>query len=189
MSPTEKRLSSTVLEMKFMQRTKRKLEAREKKKKEAELKKECFGDNEEFTPSPVSKQCDYQFSSDLTFLENLKFGRMSFKGCNPEVEKLMVYHERKRMGHDSDTDSDNEKDVGDVEMATTLRGAAATMSRKFSKGEKAVKTNKGVSRPAPGLDEISSNERLNFTDVRKRGTKSEWGGSDESPPKKFRKSS
>ncbi|VDN36164.1 unnamed protein product [Cylicostephanus goldi] len=63
---------------------------------------------------------------------------MSFKGCNPEVEKLMVYYERKMMGHDSDSDSDDGKDVGDVEMATTLRGAAATMSRKFSKGEKAV---------------------------------------------------
>lgn len=28
----------------------------------------------------------FEFSTDLTQLEGLKFGRMSFKGCNPEVE-------------------------------------------------------------------------------------------------------
>ncbi|KIH56809.1 hypothetical protein ANCDUO_13007 [Ancylostoma duodenale] len=33
--------------------------------------------------------------------------------------KLMVYYERKRLGHESDSDSDDGKDVGDIEMATT----------------------------------------------------------------------
>ncbi|KAL6734876.1 hypothetical protein Aduo_005370 [Ancylostoma duodenale] len=120
MSPAEKRLSSTVLEMKFMQRTKRKLEAKEKKRRESETRNQCqLGEVEGVTPLEPSKSCVYQFSNDLTFLEGLKFGRMSFKGCNPEVEKLMVYYERKRLGHESDSDSDDGKDVGDIEMATT----------------------------------------------------------------------
>ncbi|VDM52322.1 unnamed protein product, partial [Angiostrongylus costaricensis] len=61
----------------------------------------------------------FEFSNDLTYLEGLKFGRMSFKGCNPEVEKLMVYYERKMKGEDSDSDYEDGKDVGDKEMAKT----------------------------------------------------------------------
>ncbi|KHJ95113.1 hypothetical protein OESDEN_04945 [Oesophagostomum dentatum] len=133
MSPAEKKLSSTVLEMKFMQRTKLKYEARERRRKEAEARKECFGETEDLSPLQPLKSRDYQYSNDLTFLEGLKFGRMSFKGCNPEVEKLMVYYERKMLGYKSDSDSDDGKDVGDVEMASTLRGASRTIARKFDK--------------------------------------------------------
>ncbi|XGW10701.1 hypothetical protein V3C99_012311, partial [Haemonchus contortus] len=129
MTTGAKKLSSTVLEMKFMQRTKRKLEARERKKQEAEMKKNCFG-NEDGTSDSGSKRPDFEFSNDLTVLEGLKFGRMSFKGCNPEVEKLMVYYERKMNGESSDSDSDYEKDVGDIEMATTLRGGAKANKNK-----------------------------------------------------------
>jgi hypothetical protein len=35
-----------------------------------------------------------------TVLEDLRFGRFSFKGQNPAVEKLMIYYECKRMGID-----------------------------------------------------------------------------------------
>jgi len=34
----------------------------------------------------------------FTVLEEVKFGRFSYHGQNPEVEKLMVYHECKRLG-------------------------------------------------------------------------------------------
>ncbi|KAK6057491.1 hypothetical protein COOONC_04992 [Cooperia oncophora] len=132
MTTGAKKLSSTVLEMKFMQRTKRKLEARERKKQEAEMKKECFG-NEADSSLSENNRLDFEFSRDLTVLEGLKFGRMSFKGCNPEVEKLMVYYERKMNGDLSDTDSDDEKDIGDIEMATTLRGGAKANQNRMRK--------------------------------------------------------
>ncbi|VDL70680.1 unnamed protein product [Nippostrongylus brasiliensis] len=101
-----------------MQRTKRKWEAKEKKKKEAEMKKECFGDDEDPGTSDNKKR-QFEFCTDLTSLERLKFGRMSFKGFNPEVEKLMVYYERRMNGEASDSDSDDGKDIGDREMAQT----------------------------------------------------------------------
>ncbi|KAK5967594.1 hypothetical protein GCK32_010932 [Trichostrongylus colubriformis] len=157
-----------------MQRTKRKLEARERKRQEAEMKKECFGNEDDSTPS-ASQRLEFQFSSDLTVLEGLKFGRMSFKGCNPEVEKLMVYYERKRNGDLSDSDSDDGKDVGDMEMATTLRGGA-----KASRG----RNRQSAPAPATGLNETSTGAKLNFIDVRKRGAQPSWTGS----PKKTRKS-
>ncbi|XGW10702.1 hypothetical protein V3C99_012311 [Haemonchus contortus] len=174
MTTGAKKLSSTVLEMKFMQRTKRKLEARERKKQEAEMKKNCFG-NEDGTSDSGSKRPDFEFSNDLTVLEGLKFGRMSFKGCNPEVEKLMVYYERKMNGESSDSDSDYEKDVGDIEMATTLRGGA-----KANKNKSIEKIRNSFA----GLNESSTGEKLNFIDVRKRGAQPNWAG----PPKKTRKS-
>ncbi|EYC28512.1 hypothetical protein Y032_0007g3264 [Ancylostoma ceylanicum] len=189
MSPAGKRLSSTVLEMKFMQRTKRKLEAKEKKLRESEAKNQYqLGENDGGVTSEPSKSCVYQFSTDLTFLEGLKFGRMSFKGCNPEVEKLMVYYERKRMGQESDSDSDDGKDVGDVEMATTLRGATTAVARKFQ-GTK-TKSLERPTRSSAGLNETSSNERLNFSDIRKRGVSDDsWKDNSVSTPKRSRKSS
>ncbi|ETN75689.1 hypothetical protein NECAME_12189 [Necator americanus] len=168
-----------------MQRTKRKLEAKERKKREAEAKKQCLGEDEDVAPSEASKSCEYQYSTDLTFLEGLKFGRMSFKGCNPEVEKLMAYYERKMMGYESDSESDDGKDVGDVEMATTLRGPGTSIARKFYEPKKLSR----LTRSTDSLNEVSSNERLNFSDFRKRTAGDAWTANIDSPPKKSRKSS
>ncbi|EPB70344.1 hypothetical protein ANCCEY_10567 [Ancylostoma ceylanicum] len=160
MSPAGKRLSSTVLEMKFMQRTKRKLEAKEKKLRESEAKNQYqLGENDGGVTSEPSKSW-----------------------------KLMVYYERKRMGQESDSDSDDGKDVGDVEMATTLRGATTAVARKFQ-GTK-TKSLERPTRSSAGLNETSSNERLNFSDIRKRGVSDDsWKDNSVSTPKRSRKSS
>ncbi|PIO59853.1 hypothetical protein TELCIR_18670 [Teladorsagia circumcincta] len=87
----------------------------------------------------------------------------------------MVYYERKMNGDASDSDTDEEKDVGDIEMATTLRGGAKA---------NAVRNRKQASNPPTGLVESSTGAKLNFIDVRKRGAQPAWTGS----PKKTRKS-
>ncbi|KAK6057489.1 hypothetical protein COOONC_04990 [Cooperia oncophora] len=91
------------------------------------------------------------------------------------AEKLMVYYERKMNGDLSDTDSDDEKDIGDIEMATTLRGGAKANQNRMRKEANNAST---------GLNESSTNAKLNFIDVRKRGGQSQWAG----PPKRARKS-
>ncbi|KAJ1368618.1 hypothetical protein KIN20_029787 [Parelaphostrongylus tenuis] len=168
MSELCKRLSSTVLEMKFMQKTKRRLEARERKRREAELRRQCF-ENEDDAAEPKRKLLNLQFSNDLTYLQGLKFGRMSFKGCNPEVEKLMIYHERKMNGEDSETDSDDGKDVADQEMAKTLRSATLTNAQKS-----ALNRNRKPLHLRSSDTNESVGERLNFTDIRKRRSGGTW---------------
>ncbi|KAF8383080.1 hypothetical protein PRIPAC_72222, partial [Pristionchus pacificus] len=60
----------------------------------------------------------FVFTKDLEFFEDLQYGRMSFKGCNPQVEKLMKHFADKK--NVAVRDSDDEKDVSDGEMAETL---------------------------------------------------------------------
>ena len=82
-------LSRNVLGMKFMQRTMQKIELKEEEEKSSHL---------------LSQESIKQFTSGSSKLdrivtvdsyvpcEELLFGRMSFKGCNPEIERLMAEH-------------------------------------------------------------------------------------------------
>uniref|UniRef100_A0A0K0DAM1 Nuclear cap-binding protein subunit 3 n=1 Tax=Angiostrongylus cantonensis TaxID=6313 RepID=A0A0K0DAM1_ANGCA len=115
----------------------------------------------------------FEFSNDLTYLQGLKFGRMSFKGCNPEVEKLMVYYERKMKGEDSDSDYEDGKDVGDEEMAKTLRSTSLTNDQKL----KLTKSRKQSHTHSRSVNESPSG-RLNFTDIRKRRSIGTWASGD-----------
>jgi len=65
-------------------------------------------------------------------IENLVFGRMAFKGMNPEVERMMQEEEERR--------ESAEADIGDEEMAEHLAGVRAAIGRKFAtKREAAAK--------------------------------------------------
>jgi len=58
-----------------------------------------------------------------TQLLNLKQGRYSFNGANPDIEKLMKEEESKRKREsDPNYSSDNEKDIKDEEMAESAFG-------------------------------------------------------------------
>ncbi|PAV77551.1 hypothetical protein WR25_07167 [Diploscapter pachys] len=79
------KLSSNVLEMKFMKRTKLKLETKEKQKKDQELFSECNPSTSEgVLNNNILDQVE--ICRDWQQLEGLVFGRQSFKGFNPEVE-------------------------------------------------------------------------------------------------------
>uniref|UniRef100_A0A3P9PT48 M-phase phosphoprotein 6 n=1 Tax=Poecilia reticulata TaxID=8081 RepID=A0A3P9PT48_POERE len=66
--------------------------------------------------------------------EDLLYGRMSFKGFNPEVEKLMVLlnpkDEKEEEGEDV---SCMQTDVTDEEMALRYESLVGTMKKKFAK--------------------------------------------------------
>ncbi|KAE9551919.1 hypothetical protein FO519_004878 [Halicephalobus sp. NKZ332] len=58
-----------------------------------------------------------------TQLMNLKQGRYSFNGANPEIENLMKEEEvRRRKKFDPDYSSDNDKEIKDEELAESAFG-------------------------------------------------------------------
>lgn len=76
--------------------------------------------------------------------ESLSFGRMSFKGANPEIEKLMRRFQEPPAPRESSFMTDeNCADVKAHEVAQTL-SLTKTISRKFSKRL----PNRGFKRPA-----------------------------------------
>lgn len=83
MSTTEMSLSKNVLGMKFMQRTKQKIELKEEEEKSSHLLSQEW-------KFAASSQLDRIVTVDsFVPCEDLLFGRMSFKGANPEIERLM----------------------------------------------------------------------------------------------------
>uniref|UniRef100_A0A0M3IU51 M-phase phosphoprotein 6 n=2 Tax=Ascaris TaxID=6251 RepID=A0A0M3IU51_ASCLU len=139
----EKGLSTAVLEMRFMQRTKNRLEEEAKRKKEEAIRKSFLG-SVKHTEHPAAKrtkeECDKEkpSSSSVVFeqryeiLEDLRFGRMSFGGFNPEVEKLMKYHNDLKEGMKPEEDILGEMDVSDTEMAAKLGGSvSSSLAKKF----------------------------------------------------------
>lgn len=78
--------------------------------------------------------------------EDLAFGRMSFKGANPEIEKLMKRFDVKTQTLVVDQVLENEKDadVGAEEVAKSM-ALTKTIAKKFSKQPH---RNRGFKRPA-----------------------------------------
>ncbi|CAD6196604.1 unnamed protein product [Caenorhabditis auriculariae] len=103
-----KQLSSSLLDMKFMLRTKKKIEEKERKKKENALKNAIQPAEVASSSSDCKDDSKYETTKNLAMLEGLTYGRMSFKGFNKEVEQLMEYYERIRNGEISD-DEEEEK--------------------------------------------------------------------------------
>lgn len=62
-------------------------------------------------------------------IENLAFGRMAFRGMNPEVERMM---EAQRLREEEEAASRREKEVNDEAMAAHFGNLRATVGRKFA---------------------------------------------------------
>ncbi|KAH0619652.1 hypothetical protein JD844_000489 [Phrynosoma platyrhinos] len=66
--------------------------------------------------------------------EDLLYGRMSFKGFNPEVEKLMIQMNSKYKTEEiEEEDNAMEADVSDEEMARRYETLVGTIGKKFLK--------------------------------------------------------
>ncbi|CAI5442801.1 unnamed protein product [Caenorhabditis angaria] len=169
---TVKQLSSGVMDMKFMLRKKKQLEAKEKKKKDVEIQRKFEEPVQQ--SSSNSTERNYEICTDLTKLEDLSFGRMSFKGYNKEVEELMVYYERLKNGELFDDEDNGGKDVDDKEMAQTL-GLKKKFMSKRERNQADMKSN---------VETSSKNGKFNFSDVRKRHAQPE-----DEPERKFMKPS
>lgn len=107
---SHKILSKNVLGMKFMQRTKEKIE----QKKEVE---ETIGHRVEEEKGMKPEISVWPTEDSFVPCQGLAFGRMSFRGYNPEIERLMIEKDPKfKRRQEGQVDSD-EEEISAKEMA------------------------------------------------------------------------
>ncbi|XP_062857912.1 M-phase phosphoprotein 6 isoform X1 [Trichomycterus rosablanca] len=127
------KLSKNLLRMKFMQRG---LDAEVKKQLEEEEKR-IISDDHWYLDLPQLKAKESYIVEERSYVscEDLVYGRMSFKGFNPEVEKLMVLMNAPREEEDEEeTDMARmETDITDEEMALRYESLVESMKRRFAK--------------------------------------------------------
>ncbi|NXS01708.1 MPH6 phase, partial [Oxylabes madagascariensis] len=99
----------------FMQRG---LDSQTKKQLEEEEKK-IISEEHWYLDVPDLKEKESCIIEERSFLrcEDLVYGRMSFKGFNPEIEKLMIQMNSKCKEEEIEEDDKMEADVSDEEMA------------------------------------------------------------------------
>ncbi|XP_023608348.1 M-phase phosphoprotein 6 isoform X1 [Myotis lucifugus] len=139
-SERKTKLSKNLLRMKFMQRgldseTKKQLEEQEKK---------IISEEHWYLDLPELKEKESFIIEEQSFLlcEDLLYGRMSFRGFNPEVEpcwpcwcifqKLMLQMNAKNKAEEVE-DETVELDVSDEEMARRYETLVGTIGKKFAK--------------------------------------------------------
>ncbi|XP_005795876.1 M-phase phosphoprotein 6 [Xiphophorus maculatus] len=126
------KLSKNLLRMKFMQRG---LDAETKKQLE-EDEKRIISDEHWYLDLPELKAKENLIIEEKSLVpcEDLLYGRLSFKGFNPEVEKLMVLLNPKDEKEEEEEDvSCMQTDVTDEEMALRYESLVGTMKKKFAK--------------------------------------------------------
>ncbi|XP_006888865.1 PREDICTED: M-phase phosphoprotein 6-like [Elephantulus edwardii] len=129
-SPHTPKLSKNLLRMKFMQRG---LDSETKKQLEEEEKK-IISEEHWYLDLPELKEKESVIIEEQSFslCEDLLYGRMSFKGFNPEVEKLMLQMNSKNKDEEIE-DGAMELDVSDEEMARRYETLVGTIGKKFAK--------------------------------------------------------
>nr|XP_013009147.1 M-phase phosphoprotein 6-like [Cavia porcellus] len=125
------KLSKNLLRMKFMQRG---LDSETKKQLEEEEKK-IISEEYWYLDLPELKEKESFIIEEQSFLlcEDLLYGRMSFRGFNPEVEKLMLQMNAKNKAEEEEEDETVEVDVSDEEMARRYETLVGTIGKKFAK--------------------------------------------------------
>ncbi|KAK2581644.1 hypothetical protein KPH14_002144 [Odynerus spinipes] len=108
MNPNKSKLSKSILEMKFMKRTKEKVE----KQMIQEEGEEYFGGQLSIKLKNESEK--FVIEPSYVFCEQLIDGRLSFQGMNPELEKLLeMEYNNKQM----ELEKKQETDVTDEQLA------------------------------------------------------------------------
>uniref|UniRef100_A0A672KVU7 M-phase phosphoprotein 6-like n=2 Tax=Sinocyclocheilus grahami TaxID=75366 RepID=A0A672KVU7_SINGR len=118
----------------FMQRG---LDA-ELKKQLDEEEKRIISDEHWFLDLPELKAKENYIIEERSCVpcEDLVYGRMSFRGFNPEVEKLMLLmntHKEEEEDEEEDDVSRMETDITDEEMARRYESLVESMRNKFAK--------------------------------------------------------
>ncbi|NXF29042.1 MPH6 phase, partial [Nyctibius bracteatus] len=122
-------LSKNLLRMKFMQRG---LDSQTKKQLEDE-DSHIVTEEHWYLDLPDLKEKESFIIEERSFMlcEDLLYGRMSFKGFNPEIEKLMIQMNSKCKKEENEVDDKMEADVSDEEMARRYETLVGTIGKKF----------------------------------------------------------
>ncbi|XP_059849136.1 M-phase phosphoprotein 6 [Hypanus sabinus] len=125
------KLSKNLLRMKFMQRS---LDTETKQQLEEEERK-IISDEHWYLDLPELKEKENHIIEEKSFVpcEELLFGRMSFKGFNPEIEKLVAQMYSKNENEEPEDQSKMDVDVSDEEMARRYESLVGSIKRKFTK--------------------------------------------------------
>lgn len=115
-------LSKGVLQMKFMKRTKDKVD-----EELAALEGRTMYSNE-ITDRMMNDSSNFIIEPSFMRCEDLIDGRLSFRGMNPEIERLLELEEEERQAK---TRHEMGKDVTDQEMVDYYGNVVQTISRKF----------------------------------------------------------
>ncbi|XP_065357634.1 M-phase phosphoprotein 6 [Calliphora vicina] len=125
------RLSKGILEMKFMQRTKDKVD------KEIEAAEGRAMYSNEITDKMLNGNSNFIIEPSFVHCENLIDGRLSFRGMNPEIERLLELEREEKAAakkQEQSTDVSNEDMMKFYQNKTA--GAGHTIEKKFSKFKK-----------------------------------------------------
>ncbi|XP_060932799.1 M-phase phosphoprotein 6-like [Limanda limanda] len=144
MSIDSVKLSKNLLRMKFMQRG---LDEETKKQLE-EDERRIISDEHWYLDLPELKAKENLIIEEKSFVpcEDLMFGRVSFGGFNPEVEKLMTLMNPSDEGaaEEEEEPSRMPADVTDEEMALRYESLVGSMKRKFEKKRERAATDEDV---------------------------------------------
>ncbi|KNC27806.1 hypothetical protein FF38_07972 [Lucilia cuprina] len=128
---TKPRLSKGILEMKFMQRTKAKVD------KEIEAAEGRAMYSNEITEKMLNSNSNFIIEPSFVHCENLIEGRLSFRGMNPEIERLLELEREEKAAakrQEQSTEVSNDDMVKFYQNKTA--GAAHTIEKKFNKFKK-----------------------------------------------------
>ncbi|KZC14294.1 PREDICTED: M-phase phosphoprotein 6 [Dufourea novaeangliae] len=132
MNSSKAKLSKSILEMKFMKRTKEKVE----KQQFQEEGEEYFGN--EVTKRMKKESERFIIEPSYIFCEKLIDGRVSYQGMNPEVEKLMEAEEKNKCVL---LDIKNDTDISDEQMVEHWKGLRTKIKSKYTNVEQIPKSN------------------------------------------------
>uniref|UniRef100_A0A0B7A1F2 M-phase phosphoprotein 6 n=1 Tax=Arion vulgaris TaxID=1028688 RepID=A0A0B7A1F2_9EUPU len=134
---TTAHLSKNVLQMKFMQRSVLRIE----REQNEEERQKVIDDEHWVRDLPEYRRKESPFLKDqsYTICEQLTLGRQSYRGFNPDIEKMMLAQineqEMKRVEEQERQDS-----VGEKEMANRYSSLMGVIAKKFTKKRTRNKT-------------------------------------------------
>ncbi|XP_071959340.1 M-phase phosphoprotein 6-like [Antedon mediterranea] len=128
-------LSKNVKQMKFMQRKLDRDIVEESKEQDRQHKI----DDEHWVldlPELQHKTCKYEIEASYVKCEDLMYGRMSFKGMDPIIEKIMKNNETRNEEEEEEEEAiidPGETMITDEEMAKQYSTLVNTIGKKFAK--------------------------------------------------------
>uniref|UniRef100_A0A182MYA8 M-phase phosphoprotein 6 n=1 Tax=Anopheles dirus TaxID=7168 RepID=A0A182MYA8_9DIPT len=127
-------LSKGILQMKFMSRTKEKLD------KQADDAKGRALYASEITDKMLNETVKYIIETSYVPCENLIEGRVSYGGMNPEIERILEIESGvdvdRRERQEAARQAKMEKDVPDAEMAKFYSNVVQTINKKYDNHKK-----------------------------------------------------
>lgn len=131
-NPAERKtkLSKHLMQMKFMQRG----AIREEQEQLRSENQRAIDDEHWVLDVPMSTQSKCTFTVEPSFVicDNLMFGRRSFKGFNPEIEKICNTIDNNQALREAE-EREKETSVNDEEMAERYQSLVGTITKKFTK--------------------------------------------------------